>query len=201
MGEGLADNEAGEIILARHGRPALDRSQFMDWRGYREWWGLYEIGGLADGQRPLPVLEAFAASTDVIYSSALARSQETAQAIANGRSFEADPVFTEAPLPSPPIPFLRLTPGAWGVVARIAWWLGYSGGFESRTEAEQRADLAVDKLEAAARNGQTVLLCAHGWFNRMMRPVLLSRGWLCVDDHGDKHWSPRRYVRRNSPRA
>jgi len=40
------------IVLARHGRPALDRSRTMSWRDYVAWWDAYEDGGLADDQEP-----------------------------------------------------------------------------------------------------------------------------------------------------
>ena len=186
----------GSIILARHGRPALDRSMTMNWRGYREWWGAYDVGGLAAGQAPGEALLDAAASADAVLASPLRRSQETAHAVAAGRPVLTDPVFLEAPLPPPPIPGLRLKPRQWGVVSRIAWWLGHSGGQESRREAERRAEAAVDHVIARVRDaddGRAVVVCAHGWFNRMMRPVLVARGWRCVEDHGDKYWSFRRF--------
>jgi broad specificity phosphatase PhoE len=66
---------------------------------------------------------------------------------------------------------------------------------ESKAEAKVRAEAAVATLTAQALRGQNVLLCAHGWFNRMMRPVLKRQGWREVEDHGDEYWSYRRYVR------
>ncbi|MGD2132107.1 MAG: histidine phosphatase family protein [Maricaulaceae bacterium] len=190
------------IILARHGRPALDRSQAMGWRDYKVWWSAYDEGGLVEGEGPPEALLAAARSAEVVLASPLTRSLETAHAVADGRSVVTDPVFVEAPLPPPPVPGLKLKPGQWGVFARIAWWLGYSGGMESRRAAEARAEEAVDRVlsEAAPEGGppRTVLVCAHGWFNRMMRPVLLARGWRCVQDGRDHYWSFRRYERRTS---
>jgi dimethylsulfone monooxygenase len=60
------------------------------------------------------------------------------------------------------------------------------------TEAEARAALAAEQLVRAAQEG-SVALFAHGWFNRMLRPELKSRGWVCVRDGGDDYWSWRRY--------
>jgi broad specificity phosphatase PhoE len=185
------------IVLARHGRPALDRSKAMDWRGYKEWWAAYDEGGLAEGEDPPEDLLAVARDAHAVLASPLTRSIETARAVAAGREVVADPVFIEAPLPPPPIPGLRLKPGQWGVVARIAWWLGFSGGQESREQAEQRAEAAVDRvmqdLLGEPEDHRVVLVCAHGWFNRMMRPVLRRRGWACVRDGRDHYWSYRRY--------
>jgi broad specificity phosphatase PhoE len=82
------------------------------------------------------------------------------------------------------------------VLARIAWWFGRHDGMESRQEAEVRAEAAVATLTAQALRGQNVVLCAHGWFNRMMRPVLRRQGWREVEDKGDQYWSYRRYEKR-----
>lgn len=190
--EGLRDS----ITLARHGRPALDRSKSMDWRGYREWWAAYDEGGLADDQAPPANLLEEAAKADVIFSSTLQRSIETAEHVAQGKDFTPHPLFVEAPLPPPRLVGLRLTPRKWGVAARTSWWFGFSHGEESRRAAEMRADDAVDFVENAAAGGRSVLVCGHGWFNRMMRPVLLARGWRCVRDGRDGYWSFRRYERR-----
>lgn len=185
------------IVLARHGRPALDRSVKVDWRGYKTWWSAYDEGGLAVGEQPPAELLAVARDAHAVLASPLTRSLQTARAVAEGREVVADPVFLEAPLPPPPIPGLRLKPGQWGVVARIAWWLGFSGGMESRREAELRAEAAVNRvlvdLAGEPEDQRVVLVCAHGWFNRMMRPVLRRRGWVCVRDGRDHYWSYRRY--------
>lgn len=194
-----APSDAGRpaIVLARHGRPALDRSKPMDWRGYKVWWTAYDEGGLVEGEGPPEDLLAVARDAHAVLASPLTRSLETARAVAQGRDVVPDAVFIEAPLPPPPIPGLRLKPGQWGVVARIAWWLGFSGGQESRREAEKRAEAAVDRvmqdLLGEPEDQRVVLVCAHGWFNRMMRPVLRSRGWVCVRDGRDHYWSYRRY--------
>jgi broad specificity phosphatase PhoE len=184
-------------VLARHGRPALDRSPLLDWRGYKAWWGAYDEGGLAPGETPPAALLEVARDAHAVLASPLKRSLETAQAVAEGREVVADPVFIEAALPPPPIPGLRLKPGQWGVLARIAWWLGLSGGMETRAEAERRAERAVDRvledLAGEPQDERVVLVCAHGWFNRMMRPVLKARGWRCVRDGRDGYWSFRRY--------
>ncbi len=186
----------GSIVITRHGRPALDRDLTFGWRDYKIWWDKYDAGGLAADQQPPEELVQSAAEADVVFSSPLKRSLETAQAIAPKRDIVTDPVFVEAALPPPPVPGLRLRPGHWGVFARAAWWLGYSGGLESRREAEHRAEAAADRLVEAAERGQDVVLCAHGWFNRMLRPALQARGWNCVRDGRDSYWSFRRFENR-----
>ena len=131
---------------------------------------------------------------DVIFASTLRRAIETAEAVAGGKTISTDAVFIEAPLPPPPV-LGRRTPRAWGVWARVFWWFGRHAGQETRQEAEQRAEAAVATVTARALRGDNVLVCAHGWFNRMMRPVLRAQGWKCVEDHGDGYWSYRRYIK------
>lgn len=184
---------SGSITIARHGQPDADRTVRIDWQGYEHWWKGYDAAGLAPGQSPPPELVRAAADANVVFSSSLPRAIETAQAAAPSRNLVIDPDFVEAPLP-PPQMIGVLKPGTWGVYARIFWWFGSSRGLETRREAELRAERAADKLVIAAETGN-VVLCAHGWFNRMLRPPLRRRGWKCVQDGGDTYWSSRRYER------
>jgi broad specificity phosphatase PhoE len=185
-------NAIGSITMARHGRPDVDRTVRIGWRDYIDWWANYDLAGLAPGQVAPEALIAAAAEADVIFASTLPRAIATAETVAAGKPVIRDAVFVEAPLPPPHIPGRR-SPGHWGVIARIVWHLGRSGGEESRASAKVRAEAAVATLTARALRGENVLLCAHGWFNRMMRPVLLAQGWRCVRDGGDAYWSFRVY--------
>ena len=182
----------GSIVIARHGQPHADRNVRIDHRGYREWWANYDRASLHPDEKPPEELVRHAAQADLIYASTLPRAIHTAQLVAVGREIITDPVFNEAPLPPPPI-WGKRRPGAWGVWARMAWWLGRHDGFESRRQAEVRAEAAVATLTAQALRGQNIVLCAHGWFNRMMRPVLRRQGWREVENRGDSYWSFRRY--------
>lgn len=182
----------GSIVIARHGQPHADRKVRVDHREYREWWRNYDLARLHPDEKPPQKLVALASEADVIYASTLARAIHTAEMVAQGRQIVTDPVFIEAPLPPPPL-WGKRRPSHWGVWARIAWWMGRHEEGESRAEAEVRAEAAVATLTAQALRGQNVLLCAHGWFNRMMRPILRAQGWREVEDGGDTYWSYRRY--------
>lgn len=190
--DSAAPVRVGVIVLARHGRPDVDRRVNLTWREYVDWWDGYDASALAPGQVPPEALLRAAAESDVIFASSLARARATAEAVAGGRPVIADPVFVEARLPPPPLPGRR-RPGYWGVLARVSWWFGFSGGQETRAQAELRAEAAVATLAARALRGENVLMCGHGWFNRMMRPVLKAQGWRCVRDGGDVYWSYRTY--------
>ncbi len=188
--------KAGPIVMARHGEPALSRRIKLDSPGYRDWWARYEEGGLRDGQTPPAELLELARHADVIFASTRRRAVETADAVVQGRHFVRDPIFVEAPLPPPPLPrFLKFSPRTWGVIARFAWWWGYHDGQETRPEAQARAARAADILVAAAEQGQSVLVLAHGFFNHMMGRELQRRGWRLKQDRGYRYWATRRFER------
>ena len=70
------------------------------------------------------------------------------------------------------------------------------GGEEHVRDARRRAARASEVLIDAAGEGRDVVLAAHGWFNRMLRPELRKRGWANVHDGGDKYWSYRIYEKK-----
>jgi broad specificity phosphatase PhoE len=192
-------NRSGEIVIVRHGKPVLDRDAGprLDWQAYRDWWSRYEQSSLREDQRPPERLLAVAARGTLFLSSTRPRAMQTADAIAGGADVTRDPVFIEAPLPPPILPgWIRFLPRMWNMLARAAWLGGHSLDGESVSQARQRAKRAARVLSEHADQGQIVVLAAHGWFNRMMRPPLLSMGWRCVHDGGDSYWSYRVYRRK-----
>jgi broad specificity phosphatase PhoE len=187
----------GAITLARHGEPALSRKVRLTSAGYRAWWARYEEGGLKSGQTPPAGLVEAARSADVIVASIRPRSMETARAVSGGRTFAPHPVMVEAPLPPPRLPdLIKLSPRAWGVLARAVWWFfNHHDGQESRIQAQARARDAADHLESLAAAGGDVLVLAHGFFNAMVGNELKRRGWRLVQNEGYRYWSARRFVR------
>lgn len=192
MSSSSSSSGPGLITIARHGRPDANRELRMGWRGYEDWWdNTYQPASLAAGQSAPERLVQAAEDAHIVFASTLPRAIETAQAAAPGRELTVDACFVEAELPPPVMPgqFMAKT---WGVFARCSWWMGNARGRESRLEAELRAVMAVATLIEAAQTGP-VLACAHGWFNRMMRPHLREAGWRCVHNGGDSYWSCRQY--------
>lgn len=183
------------IIIARHGKPALSRKIRLTWREYRAWWKQYDIGGLAENQKIPKKLKALTEKADVVISSSLLRAKESAQ-LASGR--EPDFVYDdliEAALPPPHLGSLKFRPKTWGTWSRIVWYWGWPDGMESHGEARARANRMCDVLAGHAKGGKTVYVSAHGWFNRMLKGSLKKRGWKCVSQNGDLHWSHRRFER------
>ena len=184
----------GPIIVARHGRPALDRDvgPRLSWREYIDWWAAYEAGGLEQGQIAPEVLKAAVADADLFFTSGRLRAKQTMEMAAPGKVAEAFDIFNEAPLPPPRLDWLRLLPRNWNVLSRIVWIGGHSLDGESIRQARARAELAAKQLHEEAAQGK-VFLAAHGWFNRMIRRELLKLGWRCVHNGRDNYWSFREY--------
>ena len=187
---------AGGIVLARHGEPALSRKVKLSASQYRDWWALYEVGGLLAGQTPPAHLKAAAEAAGIILTSTRLRSIETAKALTEGDKVTHDEVFIEAPLPPPPWPaFIKLSPKTWGVISRVSWWFGGHGGEESRRQAQQRAAVAARQLHELAMRGDDVLVVAHGFFNSMVGVELKRLGWRSVKGRGWRYWSTRWFQR------
>ncbi|MHA7872269.1 MAG: histidine phosphatase family protein [Hyphococcus sp.] len=186
----------GRIITARHGRPDLARDLTITAKDYGDWWARYDASGLHPEERPPESLKALARGAKTVLSSTLPRAIETArQATAGARDVPADPIFVEAPLPPPPVPFLKLRPGAWGVVSRTFWFLGYApDGVENHIETWRRVRKISARLGEYAADGD-VLLCAHGYLNWMIDQQLRKEGWRRTEsDGGNRYWSWRVYA-------
>jgi broad specificity phosphatase PhoE len=187
----------GDIILTRHGEPDISRKLRLSAADYTKWWARYEETGLRADQNPPDELLVVAHGAGAIVCSTRIRSIQSAEVVAGGREFVAVVELIEAPLPPPNWPsWLKLTPRAWGLIARTWWWFlnHHHPGQESRAEAQLRADGVADRLIELAQAGD-VLVVAHGFFNTMVDRSLRPRGWKLVEDQGYKYWSSRRFTR------
>ena len=170
----------------------------MGWKDYKAWWAKYELSSLKEGQRCPEALLSQISDDAIIMSSARRRAIETAGQLGRGRDVKHDAMFNEAPLPAPKLGIFPMRPKNWNKISRLLWMLGHSGGEEHVSDAKRRAAKAAEVLVQAAQEsgGRDVVLAAHGWFNRMLRPQLKKRGWANVHDGGDKYWSFRIYQKR-----
>lgn len=187
---------AGRIHLVRHGKPDLPARGWLSRSAFTVWWAEYGRVGLVASHQAPAVLQEIAARAVTIVASPVPRAHETAMVLAVGRDIVVDEIYEEAPLPAPLIlPYFRMSPVFWGITARVIWWLGYSGGGESRYEVELRVREAADRLiELAADCGGDVLLCGHGWFNHMAARELKRRGWIKIKGGGERFWDHKTFA-------
>ena len=183
------------IIIVRHGKPALSKRVMLTWHEFRDWWQKYDAGGIIPDQKVPKKIRAYAAQADIIISSPLPRAIESTIAASGKHPDLIDHDLVEAALPSPNMGPLKMGPKGWGTLSRVVWYVGWSGGMESHSDARARAERMCDKLADQAAGGKMVFVTAHGWFNRMLKGSLKGRGWKCVKQNGDLHWSHRRFER------
>ena len=177
------------IILVRHGRPHIALSPRTDRRGFGDYIGAYDAAPLDPDSLPPPELAELGRELAVVFASDRPRSHQSAMALAPQAALLRDPLFAEAPLASPPIPFLRMHVPGWAVVSRILWHLGFSPRIEGWFAASRRAERAADILIAHAGAEGTATLVAHGYFNWMIGLVLKRRGFLRRGSHRARYWN------------
>jgi broad specificity phosphatase PhoE len=172
------------IILTRHGRVGLRTPRRVPSASLRSVARLYEEAGIRRTPSPPADLRRRAASAGIIVCSDARRAIESARALDRARDPLTDPVFREAGLPLvSPLP-LHLSFDAWIVIARVAWFLGWSAGAESVTHARRRARKAARRLIDLSETHQSVMLVGHGVFNALIAVELRRRGW------GGPLWKP-----------
>jgi len=195
MSSDEAENPSGQlgaITLTRHGKPKVRRRGWCDRHGFDTWWRAYEASGLNPDSQPPEVLRHVAGRATRLFMSPKQRAIETARAICGDRPVEVNELFLEAPLPAPPLPF-HMPVTVWWVISRFYWWFGFRGNFEHRAATVARAKKACDFLIDEAAKGD-VLVCGHGWFNRMVGWRLQRRGWRLIYNGGDAFWGWREYL-------
>jgi broad specificity phosphatase PhoE len=189
------------IILIRHGQPAIALRPHTSRHGFRDYIDAYEAAGLEPANLPPEELRDLVRELKAVFTSDRPRSRQSAAALAPHAELTIDPLFAEAPLPSPPLPLLAMSVSGWAVVARLMWHAGYHPGIENYRSAKQRASQAADILIAGARETGAVALVAHGYFNLMIGRELGRRGFSRRGSHRVRYWNAVTYVRNENART
>ena len=185
------------IVLIRHGQPHIELSPRTGHAGFSDYIDDYEEAGLALSSLPPADLRNLLKELTHIFSSDRPRSRESAQRLAPHATLTVDPLFAEAPLASPPVPFLRMEVPKWAVMSRILWHAGFHPEIENPRQASKRAARAADILIAQAHQAGTAALVAHGYFNWMIGRQLRKRGFDRTGTHQARYWNTVVYEDRN----
>jgi broad specificity phosphatase PhoE len=177
------------IILIRHGRPAIALRPRTGHREFHAYINAYDAAGLDPASLPPRELTDLVRELGHVFTSGKPRAHESARLLAPHAELIIDPLFAEAPLASPRIPFLKMTVAKWAVVARLLWHTGQSQGIENYPRARARAAEAADILTARVMDGGAVALVAHGYFNAMIGRQLRRRGWSRSGSHQVRYWN------------
>src|SRR5947199_165499 len=127
----------------RHGRQAWDFGTPIPGRALGESLRGEGEAPLDASSRPSAELERLSKEAKCLVASPLRRSRDSARLLAPTTSPLVDPCFREAELPSAIQSGLRLRPEMWALLARTAWFCGWSAGVESFQDARDRAAQAA----------------------------------------------------------
>lgn len=176
------------IILARHGRPVLDRRTRIPGHGLAAWLRSESDAPLDPASRPSPELEQLARHAGSVIASPLRRSVDSALLLAPAVEPTIEEDVREAALPSAFDSSFRLPPMLWAGVARCGWFCGWSAGVESLTAVRQRAVRAVQLLQKLSER-HDVLVVGHGLMNAFLGEQLRARGWSGPLVPSRSHWA------------
>lgn len=180
-----------EISLIRHGRSLYQENHPISNQEFHDWVKGYDGHGVFDEkQYPQETVQNIQ-SSNLILTSELIRSIESAKYLYPTGQFVSHSIFKEIEVPiiSKSIKGIKLNPSIWLVIYRTLWLLGYSRGCESFQAAKKRAREAATLLTQYVQEHKKVTLVGHGIFNRLIAKELQKMGWKGKRKTSTKHWS------------
>jgi len=173
------------IILMRHGKPDHVSDGRLSALAMADWCETYDMSLVQD--MPPERCRQVAATADYVVASPLPRAQSSLEKLGL-QAAAVDPVFSEVSLPLMRLGYPNLPPAFWLFMLRILWLGGYAGSVESYRQAQQRAQLAADRLIELSKQGN-VLLAGHGIMNKLIARQLRKQGWLAEKHASSRYWS------------
>lgn len=180
-----------EILLIRHGKSELVQKGAITLREFEKWIDNYDFHGICEDSICPPETLRKATAVQLILTSDLNRSIESAKLINPKKKVIVSSLFRETELPTGFMNgmHIKLKPGFWAVLLRVLWFMGYSKECESLKEARIRAKKAAQQLIGYSGEFQSVALIGHGFFNMLIAKELRKKGWKGGRKLGAKHWN------------
>jgi len=182
----LVENFEGlqQIMLIRHGEPALNKKGWRKRKGAQDFIKAYDTVGVYTPEH-IPVM-LYENEVKEIQTSSLERSKHTARILfGEGKTYVQDTIFREFERKIIGLPNIKLPLKFWLINSRIFWLLGMNKkGIESFSAAKKRTKRAVIKLEGLAEERGKVVLVSHGFLNRYLVKYLKKNGWEVAHDGG-----------------
>ncbi|CAN5237362.1 hypothetical protein BH24GEM2_BH24GEM2_10830 [soil metagenome] len=182
-----------KIVVARHGRPALELPGVIWSDDLRAVVERYDRTGIDPVLAPPAALVRLAAEAGCVVCSPLQRARDSVQLVAPDHQLIVWESLREAALPCPARRTLPLPLAAWVAIARIAWLLGWSPDAESRAQAISRASRAASELIGLAERHGTVMVLGHDVFNRLLGVALRRHGWVGRRPWINRYWGFQTY--------
>jgi hypothetical protein len=177
------------IVLGRHGPPDCPRPSFASSADFGLWMKAYDAAEVVPGALPAAGHVALMQALPKVFTSGVPRSDSSARLLGLDASVMGDGLLHEAPLPTPPVPLLRMPIDAWWTLSRVLWLSGFAPDCEHRSETWRRVRIAADELVALAERHGSVGVLAHGWTNHWIGFALRRRGWSKKERSGYGPWS------------
>ncbi|MFD2924413.1 histidine phosphatase family protein [Halobacillus naozhouensis] len=179
-----------EISLVRHGKSKHTENISITFTEYNQWVEKYDDSGVVEEEFYPSISIEKMRKADVVVTSDLLRSIESAKLLQPGIQAISDPLFSEVALPTLPanFPGLKLPPGIWTALLRCLWFGGYSKQCEPLRFVKLKAGRAAHKLIQYSEDNKSVVLVGHGLFNLFIARELRRNGWKSQSKQSTKHW-------------
>lgn len=179
-----------EITLIRHGKSKHIENNRITCTEFQDWIKKYDNSGVFKEINYPPVTLEKIATANIVITSDLRRSIESASLLNQSIGIISDALYRETELPNFPKTLgLKLRPNSWAVILRCLWFSGYSRHSESLTNAQMRAKQASQQLVKYAEEYKSVVLVGHGFFNLLISKELQKIGWKGERKTSSKHWN------------
>jgi len=177
-----------QIILMRHGRPAIDSRQRLSAHSFGIWVGHYNAAAIDQASPPPAAAISQARQAAYVLCSTLPRSLTSATALGIHAPHSQDAAFREMEMPHADWRFPKLPVSLWAVLFRLAWALGYHRHTESFAAARTRAANCAETLGQLAATHGSVLFIGHGSLNWFIARALRRSGWHSPDSAPRHYW-------------
>jgi broad specificity phosphatase PhoE len=177
-----------EIVLMRHGRPAIDLAGRISPMAFREFMAAYDRAPLDRALHPSDEARSIAAGCGRVVCSDLGRSIESAAILGHDVVHLRDEQFREILIPHAPLSFPRLSAVSWIGIFRTLQLFGYSMGAESFAAGNQRAARCAARLVELAHGQPRVLFIGHAAMNYLIARRLTRLGWLGAGARLQPYW-------------
>lgn len=187
--------QLSQIILIRHGEPALEKRGWKERGEAMQYIKDYDsVGVYPPSFIPLEIQPG---ELTVIHTSNVNRAVSTAEQVFEQKElFRPDTMFREFERKIFSFLNIRVPIKFWLAGSRVLWFMGVNDrGIESSAEARNRAQQAAAFLEQDALQHGKSLLVSHGLLNRYLEKYLNQRGWKTVYDGGNGYLSQKMLVR------
>lgn len=188
-----------EIFLVRHGKSRAKPTENLSYDDYINWLRKYKDSGIIPGQTIPRETLAKAQTVNLMITSSLKRSYESAMLLNPNANIKSNSLFDEVNLESlPHFNFLnhKLSPITWSMaLGMISIFHKHKNHNHFLTETSSRAHQAARHLEHLAKNHKRLMLVGHGIFNLFIGEELIHLGWESKTSQSGDYWNLTSYIK------